>query len=104
LTNTVSAVIPDGIHFADLKLARNQDTGAVSFDWAPIGRICEASNLPIDVLRNGPEDNVAGLIVSWYMAHRQAGGEADPVADDLIAEVLAEDQSGQSFSHQPGRA
>lgn len=100
----VSAVIPDGIRFADLKLARNPDTGAVSFDWAPIERICEASNLPIDVLRDGPEDNVAGLIVSWYAAHRQSGGAADPVADDLIAEAVAEEKSGQQFSHQPGQA
>lgn len=99
-----SAVIPDGIRFADLKLARNPDTGAVSFDWAPIERICAASNLPIKALREGPEDNVSGLIVSWYMAHRQAGGDADPVADDLIAEALAEDKAGQQFSHQPGRA
>lgn len=100
----VSAVIPDGIHFSDLKLARNPDTGAVSFDWQSIEKICAASNLPIETLRDGPEDNVAALIVSWYIAHRQAGGAADPIADDLIAEALAEDQAGQTFSHQPGRA
>lgn len=100
----VSAVIPDGIRFADLKLARNPDTGAVSFDWAPIEQICAASELAIDTLRDCPEDNAAGLIVAWYQAHRKAGGEPDAVADDLIAEVLAEDRVGQMFSHQPGRA
>lgn len=99
-----SAVIPDGVRFADLKLARNPDTGAVSFDWTPIEQICAASALPIETLRDAPEDNVAGLIVAWYQAHRQAGGEPDAVADDLIAEVLAEDRVGQMFSHQPGRA
>lgn len=29
---------------------------------------------------------------------------ADPVADDLIAEAMAEEKAGQQFSHQPGRA
>lgn len=95
--------IPDDIDFSDLKLARDPD-GAVSFEWAVIERICEASGLPIEVLRDGPEDNVAGLITHWYMAHRANGGAADPVADDLIAEVLIEDAAGQPFSHQPGRA
>jgi len=95
--------IPDDLNFSDLRLARDPD-GSVSFDWAVIERICEASGLPIEVLRDGPEDNVAGLITHWYMAHRQHGGEADPVADDLIAEVLIEDAAGQPFSHQPGRA
>ena len=95
--------IPDDIDFSDLNLARDPD-GAVSFEWGVIERICAASNLPIELLRDGPEDNVAGLITHWYMAHRQHGGEADPVADDLIAEVLIEDAAGQPFSHQPGRA
>lgn len=95
--------IPDDIDFSDLKLARDPD-GAVSFDWAVIERVCQASSLPVEVLRDGPEDNVAGLITTWYRAHRQHGGAADPVADDLIAEVLIEDAAGQPFSHQPGRA
>jgi hypothetical protein len=95
--------IPDGVKFADLKLQRDPD-GAVSFDWAPIERICAASNLPIELLREGPEDNVAGLITRWYAAHREGGGEPDPVQEDLIAETLAEDAAGQPYSHQPGRA
>lgn len=96
-------VIPDDLTFSDLKLARDPD-GAVSFEWAVIERICEASGLPVEVLRDGPEDNVGGLITTWYRAHRQHGGEPDPVAEDLIAEVLIEDAAGQPFSHQPGRA
>jgi len=39
------------------------------------------------MFRDAPEDNVSGLIVSWYQVHRQHGGEPDPVAEDLIAEV-----------------
>lgn len=95
--------IPDDIEFAALHLARDAD-GAVSFDWAVIERICRANNLPVEMLREGPEDNVAGLLIGWYSSHRNAGGAPDPVAEDLLAEVKAEDAAGQAFSYEPGRA
>lgn len=95
--------IPDDIDFADLKLARDAD-GAVSFDWSPIELICEASGIDVQMLRDGPEDNISALIVTWYMAHRQAGGEPDFVQEDLIAETLAEESAGQKTSFPPGRA
>ena len=95
--------IPDDLSFADLKLARDPD-GMVSFDWGVIERICRASGLPIEVLRDGPEDSVSGLLVAWYSEHRARGGKADPVADDLIAEAAAEEAAGQHSSLPPGRA
>lgn len=95
--------IPDDIEFAALHLARDAD-GAVSFDWAVIERICRANNLPVELLREGPEDNVARLLIGWYSAHRTAGGAPDPVAEDLLAEVRAEAAAGQAFSYEPGRA
>lgn len=95
--------IPDDLTFADLNLSRESD-GSVSFDWRVIERICEASGLPVEMFRDTPEENVSGLIVGWYQAHRQQGGMADPVADDLIGEVIAEDKAGQAVSHAPGRA
>ena len=95
--------IPDGVEFADLRLQRDPD-GAVSFDWAPIERICAASGLAVTVLREGPEDNVAGLIMRWYGVRRAAGGAPDPVQEDLIAETLIEDAAGQPYSLPPGRA
>lgn len=91
------------VGFADLKLARDPD-GGVSFDWDVIGRICAASNLPPEILRDAPEENVAGLIMGWYRSHLNAGGEPDPVAEDLISETHIEDERGQHASHQPGRA
>jgi hypothetical protein len=96
-------VIPDDVHFSDLNLGRDPD-GGVSFAWSAIEQICEASDLPIEVFRDAPEDNVSGLIVRWYLAHRQHGGDPDPVAEDLIAETAAEEQAGQHYSHTPGRA
>ena len=95
--------IPDDIEFTTLRLARDAD-GAVSFDWSVIERICRANNLPVELLREGPEDNVAGMQIGWYSAHRNAGGAHDPVAEDLLADVQAEDAAGQAFSYEPGRA
>lgn len=96
-------VIPDDVTIADLKFRRDPD-GSVSFDWAPIRRICAASGLDVAVLRDGPEDNVAALIVQWYGQHRAHGGEPDPGMEDLIAEVGIEAARGQSVSLEPGRA
>lgn len=95
--------IPDDVQFSDLHMQRDPD-GSVSFDWAPIERICAASGLDVAVLREGPEENVGRLITQWYMTHRASGGDPDPVQEDLIAEVAAEDAAGQPYSHDPGRA
>lgn len=95
--------IPDDIEFADLRMAREPD-GSVSFDWSVIERICNTSGLPVELLRDAPEDNVVGLIQSWYEIHRQHGGAPDPVIEDLAAEAAAEDAAGQPYSHAPGRA
>lgn len=98
-----NVVIPEDITFSDLNLVRDPD-GDVSFDWGVIERICEASSLPVEIFKDASEDNVSGLIVCWYQAHRESGGPADAVAEDLIAEVLAEEKAGQSASLHPGRA
>ena len=96
--------IPLGMAFADLRLARDLKTGDVSFDTAVIERIEQESGLPAGFFMGQHEDALAALITTWYSAHRAAGGDADQVADDLIAEVRAEDAAGQPYSHKPGRA
>ena len=96
--------IPIGMAFADLRLGRDPKTGDVSFDTAVIERIEQESGLPAGFFMGQHEDALASLITTWYRAHRAAGGDADPVADDLIAEARAEDAAGQPFSHPPGRA
>ena len=96
--------IPEGMAFADLRLARDPQTGDVSFDTAVIERIEAESGLPAGFFMGQHEDAVASLITTWYSAHRAAGGVPDPVADDLIAEARAEDAAGQPFSHTPRRA
>lgn len=102
--SSATIAIPHGLTFADLRLARDPQTGDVSFDTAVIERIEAASGLPEGYFMAQHEDAVAALITGWYDAHRAAGGASDPVADDLIAEVRAEDAAGQPYSHQPGCA
>ncbi len=96
--------IPLGMAFSDLRLARDPQTGDVSFDTVVIKRIEAESGLPAGFFMNQHEDAVAALITTWYSAHRAAGGDADPVAEELLAEVRAEDAAGQPYSHAPGRA
>ena len=96
--------IPQGMAFADLRLSRDPDTGDVSFDTSVIERIERESGLPAGFFMGQPEDALAALLTTWYSAHRAAGGHADSVAEDLIAEVRAEDAAGQHHSHKPGRA
>lgn len=67
----VKICIPEGVRFSDLKLSRDAD---------------------VTILREGPEDIVSGLIVQWYQNHLAAGGEHDPVQDDLLAEVRTASQ------------
>lgn len=95
--------IPDTVNFADLKLSRDAD-GMVSFDWSPIETICTASNVPVEILKEGPEDNVSSLIVAWYENHIAHGGQRNQVADDIISEVIIEQHHGTTVSHKPGRA
>lgn len=103
-THHFAVIFPADVKFRDLKLARDTRTGDVSFDWSPIERICEASGVDVAVFREGSEDNLAGLLTTWYRYHLASGGEPDAVYSDLIGEVRAEDAAGQHFSHAPGRA
>ena len=93
-----------GVPFEALKLQRDTKSGDVSFDTAVISAVEQASGLPAGYFASQPEDAIGELLMQWYAAHLAAGGEPDPVAEDLIAEARAEDERGGGFSHQPGRA
>lgn len=88
--------VPDDISFNDLDLTRDVSTGAVTFRWEPLERICAVSGVDVALLKERSEDNVGGLLVAWYAAHRKAGGAANDVAEQLIAEVQAEDRYGEA--------
>jgi hypothetical protein len=93
-TTPITVCIPAGLEFSDLRLRRDPATGQVDFEWAPIRQICEASGLDFRLFKDTPEDNVAGLLVAWYTTHRASGGAPDPVQEQLLAEVEAEDLVG----------
>ena len=99
----VNISIPDDLNFKDLKLGIEAD-GSYSFDLKVIERICKESNLPLSMITDAPEDNVASLIIRWYELHLQHGGEPDPVMAHSLDEVLAEEKAGQSFSYPAGQA
>ncbi|NCA71541.1 MAG: hypothetical protein EOM91_15925 [Sphingobacteriia bacterium] len=103
LHQQIRLIIPDELSFSDLHLVREPDS-SVSFDWDVIAGILHASGLSVELSADDLEDQMSALIVSWYRAHRRQGGAPDPVAEDLIAEVSAEEQIGQTVSHPPGRA
>lgn len=95
--------IPDGINFADLNLGRSA-SGSITFNAEIINAICEHSGIDPKVFWDSHEDNMAGLIIEWYANHLKNGGERDLIADDLIAEAMAEDQLGGGISYPPGSA
>lgn len=62
-----------------------------------IQQIFESSDgLPIENLESGPEENVVGLILGWYMVIRENGGEIDPVAEKLVSELMEKEAEGTS--------
>jgi len=96
--------IPEGMDFANLKLERDPVTGTIRFDWLPIEAICAASGLDIALFREQHEDNVSGLIVAWYAEHLRQGGHPDPVQEQLLSEVQAEDTYGLAAVQKGGQA
>ena len=90
-------IFPPGVEFSDLRLCRDAD-GRVTFEWRPIAAICEASGLELTLFSEGPEDNVASLMVHWYHQHLANGGARDAIQDELIAETIF------GTSHMPGHA
>lgn len=98
----VTLSLPEGLRFADLHLQRDQD-GAVCFDAEPLRQIAAASPPEAAALLE-TEDGQCALIVAWYRVARERGEPPDPVAEDIAAEVAAEDAAGQRYSLPPGRA
>jgi hypothetical protein len=95
--------IPDGVDFADLCLSRDVDDGQVRFRIAPIEAICEASDLNLDDILQGPQPLVV-LIAAWYRVHIAQGGTPNPVQEDLLEETCLEEEHGGGFAYPPGHA
>ncbi|WP_276966802.1 hypothetical protein [Metallibacterium scheffleri] len=98
--HVVEVKIPEGVAFADLRVARDAD-GHVSFAVDPLQRVCEASGIDLDTVM-ASEDSAVAFIFGWYRAHLACGGAPDPTVEDLRAEVEAEDRYGGGISYPPG--
>lgn len=96
--------IPADVEFCDLSLSRRLEDGAVVFAMDPIEAICEASGLELEAVVGGPQPLVGALIAAWYVAHRESGGDPDPVQEDLIEERRLEAERGGGFSYRAGHA
>lgn len=85
--------IPVDISFEDLQLSRDPVIGVVAFDLEPVERVCEANDIDADTFLT--DDNIGALLGAWYQAHRASGGAPDPVQEQLLAEVEAEEEFGR---------
>jgi hypothetical protein len=85
--------IPTDVTFEDLHLSRDPVTGLIEFDAEPVDRVCEANDIDPDTFLT--EENIGALLSAWYQAHRASGGAADPVQEQILAEVQAEEEFGQ---------
>lgn len=79
-------VIPDDVKFENLNLRRDPERKHIRYDDAVLLKVLEANNLDLDAMT--ADNAVGGFIITWYMEQRQAGGKEDPVAEQIIAEVL----------------
>lgn len=82
--------IPPDVTFSDLNLQRDSVTGDLTFEWAPIERICEASGIKPEDLMEKSEETFPELLIAWYQVHLDNGGAPDRVEEQILAEVEAE--------------
>ena len=82
MKKSVQMTIPEGIQFADLKAQRDPD-GHVSYPIDVITHICAANHIDPDTIMSD-EDNIAGMVVTWYARHRELGGDRRGYAGRLL--------------------
>jgi hypothetical protein len=88
---TITINIPAHISFSELGLKRRIESGETVFNEDLLYRVAEENGLLEDELT---EDLTSCIIINWYLAHRAAGGDLDLVAEQLAAEVQAQESYG----------
>ncbi len=93
--------IPDTVQFSELELSFVGSD--LAFNWEPIEKICGHNGLNIAIFKHSPESNVCDLLTHWYTKHRESGGALDPVMEEYLAEVQAEEKVGLIVEKQHAR-
>ena len=93
-------VIPEGLRFSELGFERAPFTRNLLYQPDALAAIFAANSIELSAAVEN-EDVVCWLIAQWYLAHRTAGGERDPVAEEILAEVSAL-QASNIPALQPG--
>jgi hypothetical protein len=92
--------IPEELTFAHLALEREPVTGPLLFAPTALADVCRLNGMdPGATLAD--EDLSCWLICEWYVVHRDAGGEPDPVAEEILAKVAELEATGIA-ALQPG--
>jgi len=84
--------IPEEVEFSQLRVRWNINRDDIDFDRAPLKRLVEHNRLEPALLwdDNPASRTLVRLIISaWYVAQRRAGGERDPIFEQIFAEVEA---------------
>lgn len=81
-----------GVNFAELSLERDRATGRLLFMPAHLAELCRINGLDA-VTTLADEELSCWLICIWYIAHREAGGESNPVVEQIIAAAAAKQVS-----------
>ena len=90
MVNTL--IIPTDLAFEDLDLQRSQETHNLLFSPATLAEVCRCSGLdPVAVLAD--KDLSCWVICEWYVAHIAAGGAPDAVAEQMLTEASAAQES-----------
>lgn len=102
-TPEVTFTLPFDLSFSDLRL-RWLTGGMVGFEWEAIERLCEASSIDPNLIRNSGPGNVGKLISYWYILHRLNGGEPDLVKEEAMSIAATEAWGDIQYVHAPGHA
>ncbi|MEO8137108.1 MAG: hypothetical protein ABI831_24410 [Betaproteobacteria bacterium] len=89
----LKAITQKGCDFTALELEREPVTGALWFNRESLVAFCRVNDQnPARVLAD--LDLACCFIALWYCLHRQGGGAPDMVAEQIVAEVVANDDAG----------
>lgn len=74
--------LPEGYSFADLKI-RRCESDAIDLDMDLVKLVCNINGLDFAKVLQDPGPVVTSILTVWYKSHLAAGGQPDPVMEEL---------------------